>query len=64
MNQQIKILHIDPEFAVSYFMFHSGSCSQFMVPIEEARKVFLLWSCLFCEGGFSDQVRVPPNSFL
>lgn len=36
MNQPIKILHIDPDFAVTYFICRSGSCSQFMVPIEEA----------------------------
>ncbi len=36
MNQPIKILHIDPDFAVTYFICRSGSCRQIAVPIEEA----------------------------
>lgn len=36
MNQPIKILHLDPDFAVTYFICRSGSCRQFTVPIEEA----------------------------
>jgi hypothetical protein len=36
MNQQIKILHIAPDFTVTYFICHSGSCSQFTVTIKEA----------------------------
>ena len=36
MNQQIKILHIDPDFTVTYFICHSGAFIQSRVNIKEA----------------------------
>lgn len=36
MNKPIKILHIAPDFAVTYFVCRIGSLSQFTIPMEDA----------------------------
>jgi hypothetical protein len=36
MNQPIKILHIDPEYKVTYLIYRSGSSIQSIVNLQEA----------------------------
>ena len=36
MNTPIKILHIDPDFRVIYFIKHPGSIIRSLVPLEQA----------------------------
>ena len=36
MNTPIKILHIDPEFKVTYFIKHPGSIIRSLIPLEQA----------------------------
>jgi hypothetical protein len=36
MNQPIKILHIDPEYKVTYLIYRSGSSIQSTVNLQEA----------------------------
>jgi hypothetical protein len=36
MNTPIKILHIDPDFRVTYFIKHPGSMIRSHVPLQEA----------------------------
>ncbi len=35
MNTPIKILHIDPDFKVTYFIKHPGSTIRSSVPLEQ-----------------------------
>jgi CheY-like chemotaxis protein len=36
MNTPIKILHIDPDFKVTYFIKHPGSIIRSLIPLEQA----------------------------
>ncbi len=36
MNTPIKILHIDPDFRITYFIKHPGSMIRSLVPLREA----------------------------
>ena len=36
MTVPIKILHIDPDFNITYFIFRSGASIQSSVPIQQA----------------------------
>ncbi len=36
MNAPIKILHIDPDFKVTYFIKHPGSIIRSHIPFEQA----------------------------
>jgi hypothetical protein len=36
VNQAIKILHINPEYEVTYFIYRPGSSIQSTVPLENA----------------------------
>ena len=36
MNTPIKILHIDLDFRITYFIKHSGSMIRSLVPLNEA----------------------------
>ncbi len=36
MTAPIKILHIDPDFNITYFIFRSGASIQSSVPIQQA----------------------------
>ena len=36
MNTSIKILHIDPDFRITYFIKHPGSLIRSLVPLKQA----------------------------
>lgn len=36
MNTPIKILHIDPDFKITYFIKHPGSMIRSLVPLQQA----------------------------
>jgi hypothetical protein len=36
MNVPVKILHIDPDFKVTYFIFRSGASIHSSVPLQQA----------------------------
>ena len=36
MNTPIKVLHIDPDFRVTYFIKHPGIMIRSLVPLQEA----------------------------
>ena len=36
MNEQIKIMHIDPDYRITYFIISKGSFIRSSVPIERA----------------------------
>jgi hypothetical protein len=36
MSRLIKILHIDPDFQITYFIYRQGSSSRTSVPLETA----------------------------
>ena len=38
-NTPIKILHIDPDFRITYFIKHSGSMIRSLVPLNQAIKL-------------------------
>lgn len=39
MNTPVKILHIDPDFKVTYFIFRSGASIHSSVPLQQALKL-------------------------
>ena len=39
MDTSIKILHIDPDFKITYFIKHPGSVIRSLVPLKQAIKL-------------------------
>lgn len=39
MNSPIKILHIDPDFKITYFIKYQGSMIRSLVPLSQAIKL-------------------------